>query len=428
LVARGFNRRGPGRIATDPHTRFNVRAIAGPGPGLPPDARRDCPLLLAVESIGTRTAAALKRSLVQFGGDAFFAGRRTRSNLFEPRSLTPTIVTSTVKPPLLLTGTPDVFARLFLAAEPRPGLWQALSHVLVSYSQAVEDRSPTRVMGILNVTPDSFSDGALYLDPGAAEERAHQMVEEGAQILDIGGESTRPGSDPVPAEEELRRVLPVVQRLSGRVKAEISVDTTKAAVARACLDAGATIFNDVSGLTFEPELAHVVAEAGATLALMHMLGTPRTMQQDPHYDDVVADTMRFLRRQLRVAMNAGIPEHRLWIDPGFGFGKTIAHNLQILRRLREYTSIGPPVLIGTSRKSTIGRVLGDLPPDQRLEGTAATVAIAITHGARIVRVHDVREMARVARMTDAVMGRQTSDSGDEASGQNSLQPMFHRDS
>jgi dihydropteroate synthase len=282
-------------------------------------------------------------------------------------------------------------------------LWQALSHALLGYQAALEDSTPTQVMGILNVTPDSFSDGGQFLDPGAAEDRAHQMIEEGAQILDIGGESTRPGAETVSAEEELRRVLPVVQRLAGRVRAQISVDTTKAEVARACLEAGATIINDVSGLTFEPELAQVVAMRGATLILMHMQGDPRTMQQDPHYDDVVADTMRFLRRQMRIAMDAGVEANRLWIDPGFGFGKTAAHNLEILRRLREYTSIGAPLLIGTSRKSTIGRVLGGLPPDQRLEGTAATVAAAVMNGARIVRVHDVREMARVAQMTDAIV-------------------------
>ncbi len=165
------------------------------------------------------------------------------------------------------------------------------------------------------------------------------------------------------------------------------------------------IINDVSGLTFEPDLAQVAARSGATLVLMHIRGTPRTMQEDPRYEDVVADTMRFLRHQRRVALDAGVAPDRVWIDPGFGFGKTAAHNLEILRRLREYTSMGAPILIGTSRKSTIGRVLGNLPPDQRLEGTAATVAVAIAHGAGIVRVHDVRKMARVARMTDAVLGR-----------------------
>jgi len=197
----------------------------------------------------------------------------------------------------------------------------------------------------------------------------------------------------------------VVQRLAGKVKAAISVDTMKSEVARPCLDAGATIINDVSGLTFDPKLAQTVARTGATLVLMHMRGTPRTMQQDPRYEDVIAETMRFLRRQRHVAIQAGVDEKHLWIDPGFGFGKTAAQNLEILRRLREYTSIGAPLLIGTSRKSTLGRALGDLPPEDRLEGTAATVAVAILNGASVVRVHDVKEMARVARMTDAILGR-----------------------
>jgi len=307
---------------------------------------------------------------------------------------------------LFLSGPPAAFAHLFITLEePRRGLWQALSHALTAYDAALARTAPTRLMGVVNVTPDSFSDGGQYLDPGAAEARALAMVEEGAQILDIGGESTRPGAASVPADEELRRVLPVVQRLAGKSAAAISIDTRKAAVARACLDAGATIINDVSGLTFDPELPQVVARAGATLVLMHMQGTPRTMQTAPYYAEVVADTMRFLRRQIRAAMEAGIREDRLWIDPGFGFGKTVAHNLEILRRLREYTSIGAPVLIGTSRKSTLGRVLGNLPESERLEGTAATVAIAIAHGAAIIRVHDVKEMARVARMTDAIFGR-----------------------
>lgn len=387
--------------------------MAGPGPGLPPAARLDCPLLLAVEQVGTRAAAAIRRTLKEAGGAAFFRARPSGIRWSPPE--TPAADAKPCPPeptepsprsaPLFLSGSPEAFARLFLSAEPRPGLWQALSHALLAYDAALASPAPTRVMGILNVTPDSFSDAGQHLDPGAAEARALTMVEEGAQILDIGGESTRPGAAEIPADEELRRVLPVVRRLAGRVAARISIDTTRAAVARACLDAGATMINDVSGLRFDPELAPVVAGAGAGLVLMHMQGTPRSMQQAPAYEDVVADTMRFLRRQMRVALDAGVAEEQLWIDPGFGFGKTAAHNLEILRRLREYTSIGAPVLIGTSRKSTIGRVMGGLAVDERLEGTAATVAVAIANGAGIVRVHDVKEMARVARMTDAILGR-----------------------
>jgi dihydropteroate synthase len=365
---------------------------------------------VAIEQIGTRTATALRHVLLPAGGAAFYSSSRLAEIGPAPSPSRPE-----TEPPaadgsasdrgsFFLTGTPESFARLFTTMkEPRRGLWQALSHALAGYDRALAETAPTRIMGILNVTPDSFSDGGAYLDPGAAAERALAMVQEGAQILDIGGESTRPGAECVPAGEELQRVLPVVRRLAGKVRAQISIDTTKAEVARACLDAGATIINDVSGLTFEPKLALEVARARATLVLMHMRGTPRTMQAAPEYEDVVADTMRFLRCQVRVATEAGVTEQRLWIDPGFGFGKTAEHNLEILRRLREYTSIGAPVLIGTSRKSTLGRVLGDLPASERLEATAATVAVAIAGGASIVRVHDVKEMARVARMTDAVV-------------------------
>jgi dihydropteroate synthase len=389
--------------------------VSGPGPGVAPELRRDAPLLLAVESIGTRTAAAVRRVLIRFGGHAFFGGRRPPDGGLGHGPVAPDAEAPTPDPEepasessfFFLSGTPTVFARLFTTVEePRHGLWQALSHALTAYDAALARATPTWIMGILNVTPDSFSDGGQYLDPGAAEARALAMVEEGAQILDIGGESTRPGAVTVPVDEELRRVLPVVQRLAGKTAAAISVDTRKAAVARACLEAGAAIVNDVSGLTFDPELGRVVARAQATLVLMHMRGSPGTMQQVPYYEDVVADTMRFLRRQVRAAMEAGISPDQLWIDPGFGFGKTVAHNLEILRRLREYTSIGAPILVGTSRKSTLGHVLGGVPESERLEGTAATVAVAIAHGAAIVRVHDVKEIARVVRMTDAIFGRQ----------------------
>jgi dihydropteroate synthase len=289
-------------------------------------------------------------------------------------------------------------------------LADALEVALGGYFKALADESPTRVVGILNVTPDSFSDGSRYLDAAAALARAREMVAEGADWIDVGGESTRPGSEPVPAGEELRRVLPVFEAMGRTPEVTLSIDTTKAAVAERCLAAGATIVNDVSGLTFDPRMAEVVAAAGAGLVLMHIRGTPRTMQVDPVYDDVVADTLRFLRRRVAVAVAAGVTAGGIWIDPGFGFGKTVAHNLELLRRLREYTSSGLPIFIGTSRKSALGRLLarGDEPipaPEQRLEATAATVAIAIAHGARAVRVHDVREMARVARVTDAILGR-----------------------
>lgn len=260
----------------------------------------------------------------------------------------------------------------------------------------------TLVMGILNVTPDSFSDGGRFAGPDAALARARQMLEEGADIIDVGGESTRPGAEPLPADEELRRILPVIEGVRSFSSAPISVDTYKATVARSAVQAGARIINDISGLTMDPEIARVAAETGATLVVMHILGTPQTMQQQIHYEDVVADISAFLRRQLALAEAAGVPRERLVADPGIGFGKTVAHNLEILRRLREFQALGVPILIGTSRKGFIGKVLG-LPVDQRVEGTAATVAAAILNGAAVVRVHDVLPMVRVARMTDAIM-------------------------
>jgi dihydropteroate synthase len=267
----------------------------------------------------------------------------------------------------------------------------------------------TYIMGILNVTPDSFSGDGLLAQAGEREvvdlavARAREMVAGGADLLDVGGESSRPGSDPVPLEEELRRVIPVIERLSKEVDVPLSIDTCKAEVARQAIAAGASMVNDISALRFDPEMAPVVARAGVPVVLMHMKGTPKTMQQDPHYDDVVAEVIAFLQERIAFAVGAGIGRDQIIVDPGFGFGKTVQHNLEILRRLGEMRVLGRPILIGTSRKSTIGKVLGDLPVEERLEGTAATVALAIAAGADFVRVHDVRPMARVARMADAIV-------------------------
>lgn len=272
-------------------------------------------------------------------------------------------------------------------------------------------RQRTVVMGILNVTPDSFYDGGRYAQKEAAIQRALQMVEEGADILDIGGESTRPGSQPVPEEEEMRRVLPVIEAVREQVDVPISIDTTKSRVAEQALRAGACMVNDISGLGFDPCMAEVVAQCGALCCIMHIQGTPQTMQQNPRYDDVIGDISCYFEERLALAERAGIPRDHIWLDPGIGFGKTVEHNLEILRRLREFTAFGLPLLIGTSRKSFIGKVLDNLPPEERLEGTAATVAIAIMNGANAVRVHDVKEMVRVARMTDAVCRGMTGERG-----------------
>ena len=245
-------------------------------------------------------------------------------------------------------------------------------------------------MGVVNVTPDSFSDGGLYLDADAAVGHGEQLAGEGADILDVGGESTRPGSEGVPAEEELRRVVPVVKRLASGCR--VSIDTTKAEVARAALKAGASIVNDVSAFRFDPELAGVVADAGVDCCLMHMLGEPRTMQEDPRYEDVVDDVKAFLEERLAFAVGEGVAEERIWLDPGIGFGKTADHNLELLRRLDEIAAIGRPVVVGTSRKSFLGKLTGGRPEGERLPGTIATNVIALERGASVFRVHDVAQV------------------------------------
>jgi dihydropteroate synthase len=259
--------------------------------------------------------------------------------------------------------------------------------------------SRTHIMGILNVTPDSFSDGGKFFDVERAVARGHSLVADGADILDVGGESTRPGSDPVSEAEEIRRVLPVIERLATELTIPISVDTYKASVARAGLAAGACIVNDISGLTFNPEMIEVIREAGATVILMHILGKPKTMQISPQYQDVVGEVSDFLNRQARIASQGGI--RQIIVDPGLGFGKELDHNISLMKGLDAFTKLGYPLLVGPSRKSFIGKLL-DLPVDQRLEGTAAAVATCILRGANIVRVHDVREMKRVALVADAL--------------------------
>jgi dihydropteroate synthase len=259
------------------------------------------------------------------------------------------------------------------------------------------------VMGIVNVTPDSFSDGGLFLDRDAAVAHGRELVVEGAQILDIGGESTRPGAASVDADEELRRVIPVIEALSGE-SVQISIDTTKASVAQSALAAGATIVNDVAGLRFDPELAGVIAGAGATCVLMHMLGEPRTMQEDPRYDEVVSDVKAFLEERLAYATSEGIAEDRIWLDPGIGFGKTLAHNLELIDRLDEIVAIGRPVVFGASRKSFLGKLTGRH-VDERLAGTIASNIIAYERGARVFRVHDVAPAVDALRVAAATVRR-----------------------
>jgi dihydropteroate synthase len=256
-------------------------------------------------------------------------------------------------------------------------------------------------MGVLNLTPDSFSDGGRYFDSDAAVARAEAIESEGADILDIGGESSRPGSHPVPLEEELARVLPVVTKLAGRLKIPLSIDTTKAEVARCCLGLGAAIINDVSALRGDPEMAKVVARARAGLILMHMQGTPATMQDHPSYTEVVEEVCGFLKARMEAAMEAGIDRERIAVDPGIGFGKALEHNLALMGGLPAFTALGRPIVIGPSRKGFLGTLL-HRPVSEREWGTAAAIAAGVLRGAHVVRVHAVAEMREVARISCAI--------------------------
>jgi dihydropteroate synthase len=261
-----------------------------------------------------------------------------------------------------------------------------------------------RIMGILNVTPDSFSDGGEWFAEDAAVEHAREMVADGADLLDVGGESTRPGALPVAPEEELRRVVPVIRRVAG-LGAQVSVDTSKRAVAQAALEAGATYVNDVTAFRHDPEMAGLVADRGVDCCLMHMLGEPRTMQDDPRYDDVVDDVRAFLEQRLAFATREGVREERIHLDPGIGFGKTAEHNLELLARLEELTTLGRPLVIGTSRKGFLGRLTGRDEPHDRVDATVATSVMALERGAEVFRVHDVRPTRDALVVAAATLAR-----------------------
>jgi dihydropteroate synthase len=284
-----------------------------------------------------------------------------------------------------------------------PGAAYAEPHDLRLRGQVLPTGSRCLVMGVVNVTPDSFSDGGRYLDPQEAIRHGLALAAEGADLLDVGGESTRPGAHPIDAETELDRVLPVVEGLRRATDVAISVDTRKAVVARAALGLGASMINDVSAGRDDPGLLPAVARAGAAIVLMHMQGTPATMQDNPSYVDVVSEVEAFLAARCAAAERAGIDRSAIVVDPGIGFGKNEAHNYALLAELRRFTRLGHPVLAGVSRKGFIGRALGGAPVDQRLEGTAAAVVWVVERGARIVRVHDVAPMRKVVRMTEALV-------------------------
>ncbi len=260
----------------------------------------------------------------------------------------------------------------------------------------------TYILGILNITPDSFSGDGLHFDKSKAVDHALRLTDEGADIIDIGGESTRPGSDPVTAEEEIGRIIPVIAVLAKKVNIPLSVDTYKAEVARRALDAGASIVNDISGMRFDAEMPEVVSEHKVPVILMHIKGNPKVMQVSPSYTELIPEIVDYLRNSIRLALKFGIPEDKIIIDPGIGFGKTSDHNLEIINNLQKFTALGKPVLIGPSRKAFLGKILGGAPAAERLEATAAAVAISIMKGANMIRVHDVKEMVKVAKVADAI--------------------------
>jgi dihydropteroate synthase len=259
--------------------------------------------------------------------------------------------------------------------------------------------SRTHVMGIVNVTPDSFSDGGRYLNIEQAIQHGQQLAQDGADFIDVGGESTRPGSEPVSSEEEIRRVVPVIEALAKKITIPISIDTCKSDVADAALQAGAVVINDVTAMTFDKRIASVAAKFQASVVLMHMQGTPKTMQKDPTYRNVTEEVKRFLQERIEAAQNAGIKQ--IMIDPGIGFGKKFEHNIQLLKELKSFAKLGCPILVGVSRKSFLGTIL-NLSVDERLEGTAAAVTASILNGANIIRVHDVKEMKRAAMVSDVL--------------------------
>jgi len=347
--------------------------------------------LFLIERIDSGDAAAIKTELLALGGDAAVAGGRSGRS----RPETSVVLMGTIRQlrgicawmqkqafGLPSLGT-DILGLLDRESEP--------AHTWLVGERVLELSRRPCVMGILNVTPDSFSDGSRYLSTERAVERALEMEEEGADIIDVGGESTRPSAEPVGIDEELRRIVPVLEGLSGRLKIPVSVDTFKSAVAKEALDAGAEIVNDISALTFDDRMADVVSAARAGLVLMHTRGRPAEMQKDTSYSSIVGEVSDFLRKSLLLATTAGIVEERIVIDPGIGFGKSIDGNLELLRRLPELTALGRPIMVGTSRKSFIGAILGR-PVAERVFGTAATVALALANGASIFRVHDVRAM------------------------------------
>lgn len=364
---------------------------------------RDKAGFLALHARGVRSPGAniLKQEALAEGAEA--AVHRGVINCSVERSDVLLLGTRKQMRALVRRLRPQPFGLKALAAEIEAALaGLAREHELPWRGGVLRLSEKPHVMGVLNATPDSFSDGGDFLDPSAAFDAALRMVDEGADLLDIGGESTRPGAETVSDEEEARRVLPLVERLAPRLPVPVSVDTAKASVARRAAQAGASVVNDVSGLRSDPAMARTVAEAGCSVVVMHMRGSPRTMQQDTAYDDLLGEVYRGLRESIEAAVAAGVARERVIVDPGIGFGKSVEGNLSLLRRLGELRSLGCPVLVGASRKSFIGKLLGIEAPKERLEGSLAAAVLAVWNGAHIVRVHDVAATRRAVDLAWAV--------------------------
>jgi len=354
-----------------------------------------------LEGLSTAGANILKQTAIACGGDcavnrAVVSGRARRSDAV-------LLVTARQLQVLAnrLAAQPECVARLVPELVELSGRMLLPMRVIKLGRRTVDLGRRTHVMGILNVTPDSFSDGGQFLAPSAALDRAFGMAEEGADFIDIGAESTRPGARPVPAKEQLARLTPVLRAVKKKVKLPVSVDTTSATVAEAALREGADVVNDVSALTGDPRMPAVVARSGVPCILMHMKGRPRTMQRNPKYTDLMSEITGFLEAALARGEQAGIKRTQMLVDPGIGFGKTVAHNLEILRRLAELESLGVPVMVGPSRKRFIGAVL-DAAPDERIEGTIAACVLAAANGANVLRVHDVKPVVKALRLADAI--------------------------
>jgi len=354
-----------------------------------------------VENVDSRAANMMKQNMLSIGGEVSLP----RDAFGFEGSKIPIIISGNLKHyrELIKKLRMQPFGLKILADELEQMLdCESAERVLSLGGRDYDLGARTLVMGVINMTPDSFSDSGIHAGAKDAIEHGIRLAEEGADIIDIGGESTRPGSDFISLDEELRRVMPVIEGLVKLTDIPISIDTTKTEVARRALDAGCAMVNEISAMRLEKEMLPLVALSGVPFCLMHMQGMPKDMQIEPRYDDVIGEIVQFLRERSEAAIEAGASPSNIMIDPGIGFGKTVEHNLEIIRCLRELRSLGYPVVLGPSRKSFIGKVL-DLPVDDRLEGTAVALAMAIANGADIVRVHDVKEMVRVSRLADAIV-------------------------